>query len=63
MYLGAISSFVLYSATMNNREGAVYGLILLILAACESGIGLGILIVLHRFGNTIDLKAFEVLHG
>ena len=63
IYLGAISSFILYGTIANNPFGAIYGLILLILAACESGIGLGILIVLYRFGNTIELRDYQHLHG
>jgi NADH-quinone oxidoreductase subunit K len=57
MYLGAISSFVFYS------NGAVYGLLILILAACESSIGLGLLIVLYRFGRSIDFSSYEALGG
>jgi len=63
MYLGAVSSFVLYSAVVHDARGAIYGLLLLILAACESAIGLGILIVLYRFGRAIDFNSYQELGG
>lgn len=63
MYLGAISSFVLYGTVCHDSRGSVYGLLLLVLAACESAVGLGILIVLHRFGRSVEFSAYEELGG
>jgi len=63
MYLGAVSSFVIYSTFTHNHAGLIYGLILLILAACESAIGLGLLIVLYRFGRSIEFEAYQELGG
>jgi len=63
MYLGAISHFVLYGAAYHDPRGLIYGLLLLILAACESAIGLGILIVLHRFDQTIEFNSYQHLGG
>lgn len=63
MYLGAVSSFVLYSAVSHDSRGAIYALLLLILVACESAIGLGILIVLYRFGRAIDFRYYKQLGG
>lgn len=63
MYLGAVSSFVLHGTVCHDPRGSIYGLLLLILAACESAIGLGILIVLYRFGRTIDFNAYQQLGG
>lgn len=62
-YLGVITSFVIYGAALNDPRGYVYGLLLVILAACESAVGLGIILVLHRFGGTIDFKSYEELGG
>lgn len=56
MYLGVITAFILHA-------GAVYALLLLILAACESAIGLGLLILLYRFGRSIDFASYESLRG
>lgn len=63
MYLGAVTSFVLYGTSTNDTRGSIYGLLFLILAACESAIGLGILIVLYRFGRSIDFSAYQQLGG
>ena len=63
MYLGVISSFVLYGTTMHDTQASAYGLFLLILAACESAVGLGILIVLYRFDRSIAFTNYEQLGG
>lgn len=63
MYLGAVSSFVLYGTVTHDARAAIYGLLFLILAACESAIGLGLLIVIYRFGRSIDFSAYEELGG
>lgn len=62
-YLGAITSFVLYGTTTNDPRGSIYGLLLVILAACESAVGLGIILVLHRFGGSISFQDYEELGG
>lgn len=63
MYLGAISSFVLYGVLTQDPRASIYGLFILILAACESAVGLGIIIVLYRFGNSIDFTNYQELGG
>lgn len=63
MYLGVVTSFVLFGTATQDHRAAIYGLVLLIMAACESAIGLGILIVLYRFGRSIDFSAYQQLGG
>lgn len=63
MYLGIISSLILVSVITCDPTMQVYALLTLILAACESAIGLGILIVLYRHGRTLKFGAYEALHG
>lgn len=63
MYLGAISSFALYGTLMGDSTAQIYALILLILAACESAIGLGLLISLYRFGRAVDFESYQQLGG
>jgi Tfp pilus assembly protein PilE len=60
MYLIAVYSFAFGNAYHNYRR-FIYGLHHLILAARESTIGRGILIVLHRFGHSIDFAAYQQL--
>jgi len=63
MYLGVITSFVVYGVVCHDPRGSIYALALLILAACESAVGLGILIVLHRFGRSIAFASYQQLGG
>lgn len=63
MYLGLTLSFIIISISTADPKGQIYAIILLILAAAESAIGLGILIVLYRFGRSIDFSDYEDLKG
>lgn len=63
MYLGAVTSFVLYGLAFHDAKAAIYALLLLIFAACESAVGLGLLIVIHRFGRTIDFNSLQEVGG
>jgi len=63
MYLGAITSFVLYGLSFSDAAAAVYALLILIFAACESAVGLGLLIVLYRYGRAIDFNHYTILRG
>jgi len=61
MYLGAVSGFVLYGLIFHAQMAAIYGLLVLIFAACESALGLGLLLSIYRFGRRIDFGAHTSL--
>jgi len=63
MYFGIVVSFILVGIATYDPKGQIYALILVILAASESAIGLGILIVLYRFGKSIDFIDYQELKG
>lgn len=63
MYLGAVTSFVFYGITFSDITAAIYGLLILIFAACESAIGLGLLISVYRFGRSIGFSPLTALGG
>jgi NADH-quinone oxidoreductase subunit K len=63
MYFGVTLGFLIISATNVDILGQIYSLIILILAAAESAVGLGLLIVLYRFGFTIKHKDYQTLRG
>jgi NADH:ubiquinone oxidoreductase subunit K len=63
MYLGITICFIIVSVATADPKGQIYAIILLVLAAAESAIGLGILIVLYRFGSSIDFKDYQELKG
>ena len=63
MYLGITVCFIIVSVFTADPKGQIYAILLLILAAAESAVGLGLLIVLYRFGNSIDFKDYQKLKG
>ncbi len=63
MYLGITLSFLIIGFEMNDVYGQIYSLVYLIIAAAESALGLGILIVLYRFGKTINYVDYQRLRG
>jgi len=63
MYFGIVLSFIFVSTAFNDPKGQIYALIFVILAASESAIGLGVLIVLYRMGRTIDFKDYQEIRG
>ena len=63
MYLGITVCFLTVSVSTADPKGQIYAIFLLILAAAESAIGLGLLIVLYRFGNSIEFQDYQRLKG
>jgi len=63
MYLGITVCFLLWSVLSYDPKGQIFALSLLIVAAAESAIGLGLLIVIYKFGKSIDFSDYENLHG
>ena len=63
MYLGAVTSFVFYGLAFHDSTATIYGLLVLIFAACESAIGLGLLVSIYRFGRTIGFSSITALGG
>jgi len=63
MYLGAVTSFVFYGLAFHDNTATIYGLLVLIFAACESAIGLGLLVSIYRFGRTIGFSSLTALGG
>jgi NADH-quinone oxidoreductase subunit K len=61
MYLGAVTSFVLYGLIFHDQMAAIYGLLVLIFAACESALGLGLLLSIYRFGRRVNFDAHTTL--
>jgi NADH:ubiquinone oxidoreductase subunit K len=63
MYLGAVTGFVLYGLAFHDAVASIYALIILIFVACESAVGLGLLVAIYRFGRTIGFKTLTTLGG
>lgn len=63
-YVSLIILFTLESTLYNNTiEGWVMALLLIVIAACESAIGLGLLIIISKYEQTIDFVEFQKLKG
>jgi NADH:ubiquinone oxidoreductase subunit K len=63
MYLGITVCFLIVGVSTADPKGQIYALILLIIAAAESAVGLGLLVVLYRFGRSIDFQDYQELKG
>lgn len=63
MYLGITICFLILGVSLGDPRGQIYALLLIIIAAAESAIGLGILVVLYKFGKSIDFSDYEELRG
>lgn len=63
MYTGIFFYFILGALLLNIPAGQIYALVVLISAACESVIGLGILIIIFKYDNSILFKNFSELRG
>lgn len=60
-YLGCSFIFIVTGVYFLEPTGQLYALILILLAASEAAIGLGLLIVLYKISNTITLSHFYSL--
>ena len=63
MYLGITVCFVIVSISTADPKGQIYAILLIVIAAAESAVGLGMLIVLYRFGSSIDFSDYQELKG
>jgi len=63
MYLGIVTSFIVVALMFHDSIGQIYALNFLIVAASESAVGLGMLIVLFRCRKDLSFAKFNVLKG
>jgi NADH:ubiquinone oxidoreductase subunit K len=63
VYLTTVANCVLLATTWPDSTGLIFALAALVVAACESAVGLGTLVVLYRFDKTIEYGGFETLRG
>lgn len=62
-YFGIAIAFIFTGLAASDIKGHIVALLLVILAAAESAVGLGLLIVLYNFGNSIDFEDYHELHS
>ena len=56
----ALLAFDRYHA---QNDGSILALIVMVVAACEVTVGLGIVVAMHRRGHPIDVDRTRELHG
>ena len=62
-YLGVSLTIIINSLYFFDPVGQVYSLLLIILAAGEAAVGLGLLIVTFRIEQRIDFPTYRALRG
>jgi NADH-quinone oxidoreductase subunit K len=63
MLNGANLAFVAFSRAAGTLDGQVLVFFVLVVAAAEAAVGLGIVIALNRHKDTLDVDAFSLLKG
>ncbi len=56
-------AFIAFSRMHGNGEGQIAAIIVLVVAACEVTVGLGIIVALYRRRLPIDVDELRELHG
>ncbi len=56
-------SLVGFSRMWGNADGQIFALIVMVVAACEVTVGLGVIVAMHRRKLAIDVDAMRELEG
>jgi NADH:ubiquinone oxidoreductase subunit K len=56
-------ALIAFSRMHGNHDGQVFAIIVMVVAACEVCIGLGVVVALHRRRLPIDVDELSELHG
>jgi len=63
MFQGVLLNLVGFGAIGGNLQGQAFALFVLVIAAVEAGLGLGIVVMLYRRKGTLDAEAWATLRG
>lgn len=63
MFQGVLINVVTYSRIHQNLSGQAFGLFLLVIAAVEAGLALGLVVMLYRRRGTLDAEAWAMMRG
>ena len=56
-------ALIAFSRMWNNSDGQIFAIIVMVVAACEVCIGLGLVVALYRRRLPIDVDEIRELHG
>jgi NADH-quinone oxidoreductase subunit K len=63
MFQGVVLNVVAFARYHAHLEGQVFALFLLVIAAVEAGLALGLVVLLYRARQTLDADAWSSMHG
>ncbi len=63
MFQGVVINAVAFARLHNHVEGQAFALFLLVIAAVEAGLALGMIVMLYRRKGTLDAEAWSVMCG
>lgn len=63
MFQGVVLNAVAMARYHGNLEGQAFGLFLLVIAAVEAGLGLGLVVLLYRAKATLDSEVWSSMRG
>ena len=63
MFQGVVVNAVAFARLHHHLEGQVFGLFLLVIAAVEAALALGMIVLLYRRRGTLDAEAWSMMRG
>ncbi len=63
MFQGVVVNVVAFARLHENLDGQSFALFLLVIAAVEAGLALGMVIMLHRRRATLDSEVWATMRG
>ena len=63
MFQGVIVNAAAFARFHHHLEGQAYALFLLVIAAVEAGLALGLVMLLYRRKDTLDADAWSLMRG
>ena len=63
MFQGVVVNAVAFARLHHHLEGQVFGLFLLVIAAVEAALALGMIVLLYRRRGTLDAEAWSLMRG
>src|SRR5438045_5754003 len=63
MLNGANLALVAFARMWGGESGQIFALIVLVVAACEVTVGLGLIVAIHRRRLPVDVDELRELHG
>ena len=63
MFQGVVINATAFARFHGNLEGQAFALFLLVIAAVEAGLALGMVMLLYRHRSTLDAQAWSTMHG